>query len=479
MKVTIQLPGRPAITAGGFCAPCQAEELQAQIAAVQRSYQNNSTLAAAPQLVRGEGDVRWEGPVCLEGIATGDGREMAPGSLRWQNLPLPLRWAPEDFGYHDGAVVVGLIETLERLESGEIWGTGFIDSTTDVGLAAVAGMRKGTLGGVSVDLDDMDVEIRVKAEIVEESAEMLEALLNGEAPEPEEPEADDEGYIKVAEYSTDDELMLVLDANIRAATLGDVPAFQGAMLRLVEDATDTPEAARPALVAAGALDRPPAEWFADPKLTEPTALTVTEDGRIFGHIAVWGTCHTGFADRCVTPPRSLTNYGWFRTGSLLTAEGTEVAVGGFTLDTGHAGPRLAAAPSVAHYDNTGTRGADLAAGEDAHGIWVAGAVRSHILADPEKMRALRAAPASGDWRNIGGNLELIGILGVNTPGFPVQRKPRALVAGGYVQSLRLPIMRASESPAAPADPAPARNGSTNRVRALVAAARMKGSPSGK
>ena len=50
---------------------------------------------------------------------------------------------------------------------------------------------------------------------------------------------------------------------------------------------------------------------------------------------------------------------------------------------------------------------------------MAGAVRPGTT--PDQIRALRAAPLSGDWRTIGGNLELVGALAVNVPGFPVPR----------------------------------------------------------
>lgn len=39
---------------------------------------------------------------------------------------------------------------------------------------------------------------------------------------------------------------------------------------------------------------------------------------------------------------------------------------------------------------------------------------------------------SGDWRKIGSSLELVGILAVNTPGFPVPRARAGLVAGAQV-----------------------------------------------
>ncbi len=40
-----------------------------------------------------------------------------------------------------------------------------------------------------------------------------------------------------------------------------------------------------------------------------------------------------------------------------------------------------------------------------------------------------AGQVSGDWRRIGGALRLVGLLGVNVPGFPVP-KMRARVASG-------------------------------------------------
>jgi hypothetical protein len=214
----------------------------------------------------------------------------------------------------------------------------------------------------------------------------------------------------------------------------DIPAFAEAYVALdaVEEATENGE--RNSLAAAAPV-APPTAWFEDPQLAGATPLTFTEDGRVYGHIALWGTCHTGFAVACVTPPSSNTNYAWFRTGALHTDDGTEVSVGVITMDTGHAPTSYGAAPAAAHYDDTGAAVADVSAGEDAHGIWVAGALRSTVT--DEQLRALRAAPMSGDWRTVGGNLELIGILAVNTPGFPVPRT-KALVASGRTTSLIRP-----------------------------------------
>lgn len=181
----------------------------------------------------------------------------------------------------------------------------------------------------------------------------------------------------------------------------------------------TPEAI---VAAAGAL---PKAWFENPGLTGPTPMTITEDGQIYGHAATWNECHIGVQDKCVTAPRSLTNYAYFHTGEVQTDSGP-VAVGPITMSTGHADLKLGQRAAVAHYDDTGTVIADVRMGEDAHGIWFSGAVRSS--ATEEQIHSLRAAAVSGDWRPIGAGLEFVAALAVNTPGFPIPRT--AIAASG-------------------------------------------------
>jgi hypothetical protein len=175
---------------------------------------------------------------------------------------------------------------------------------------------------------------------------------------------------------------------------------------------------------------PPAEWFDNPKLDRPTPLTVTPEGRVYGHLADWRTCHTGFPGSCVTAPRSSAQYAYFHTGEVVTAEGEQVAVGRVTLGGGHADTRLGFQAAIAHYDDAGTCVAQVRAGDDKHGIWIAGSLVPGV--DEVQVAALRRHPPSGDWRRIGGSLELIGALAVNTPGFPI---PRARVASGVPQAL--------------------------------------------
>jgi len=192
--------------------------------------------------------------------------------------------------------------------------------------------------------------------------------------------------------------------------------------------TEEFEAVTAAFIAAAELDDelPPVEWFQPPPLTAATPVTITDDDEFTAHLATWDTCHVGISGGCTTPPHSAHEYAYFRTGEMLTAGGP-VPVGQITMDTGHADTDLGPNATVAHYDNTGTVVADVAAGEDEHGIWVHGMLRPGL--SPEQRRALRAGSLSGDWRRIGGNLELVAALVVNVPGFPVPRPQLAASAG--------------------------------------------------
>jgi len=173
-----------------------------------------------------------------------------------------------------------------------------------------------------------------------------------------------------------------------------------------------------------ALVAAPIAWFENPSLEGPTPLTVDDDGRVFGHLAAWGTCHTGYPGACITPPMGG-SYDYFNAGEIVTDEGDRIGVGQITLGTGHAPLHLGAQKAAEHYDNTGTCAVDVHAGEDQYGIWIAGATRE---LPKERLRDLMAAKISGDWRSIKGKLELIGALAVNIPGFPIPRTQARIAA---------------------------------------------------
>lgn len=180
---------------------------------------------------------------------------------------------------------------------------------------------------------------------------------------------------------------------------------------------------------------PPKTWFDDPKLHGKTPMTVTSDGRVFGHLAAWGECHRDMNMReCVMAPKSRQNYAPFHLGTVVTEEGETIRVGKIVMDTNHADVRLGYTAAAGHYDHTGTEVAIVRAGEDQYGIWVAGALVPE--ADPRVAAKLRRSPLSGDWRRQNGNLELTAALAVNAPAFPVYSMETdgqwSLVAAGTI-----------------------------------------------
>ncbi len=180
---------------------------------------------------------------------------------------------------------------------------------------------------------------------------------------------------------------------------------------------------------------PPKTWFDDPHLQGKTPMTVTNDGRVFGHLAAWGECHRDMAMReCVMAPKSRQQYAPFHLGTVVTEEGETIRVGKIVMDTNHADVRLGYTAAAGHYDHTGTEVAVVRAGEDAYGIWVAGALVPE--ADARTAAKLRRSPLSGDWRRQNGNLELTAALAVNAPAFPVYSMEAdgqwSLVAAGSV-----------------------------------------------
>ncbi|MGW4123628.1 2'-5' RNA ligase family protein [Nocardia sp. NPDC004711] len=171
--------------------------------------------------------------------------------------------------------------------------------------------------------------------------------------------------------------------------------------------------------------------FEMPEPDELTALTVTTDGRVFGHLADSEVCHIGFTDICVTPPTSASEYAYFHQGEIRTDTGT-LAVGKITLGTGHASLHASARAAAEHYDHTGTAVAVVRCRDGAGGPWLSGRILPGVSED--RVDELRRSGVSGDWRGIRRRsgpeaLELVAVLGVNVPGFPVPRT-RALAASG-------------------------------------------------
>ncbi|MDO4610977.1 phage minor head protein [Corynebacterium sp.] len=399
--------------ADGTIRDPQAEVARRAADGVTRTRDDDTTVTASGQETRMR--TQWAGMLAPIGKPTGDDRIIDPdATITFRTTPLPLLWQKATSGGHDNAVIVGKITEATADAKGIHAAGEFLD--TPEARAALDLAREGVIRP-SVDMCDMVTDW----EFTDTS---------GTPVDPETP----------TDWNSVREVMHVRSATIMAATLVATPAFAEAAITVGDEQPAPEEDDTQALVAAAAAltdaATAPAAAFADPGLTAPTALTVTDDGRVYGHLALWGTEHVGMPGRRVTPPHSASDYAFFHV-STITTDGGPVAVGRLTVGCGHAGAADTAAGATAHYDDAGTCWALVRAGEDDHGIWVAGIVNPD--AAPETVRAGASAPLSGDWRSIGGTLELVAALSVNTPGFPVPRAGQAsmdervsLVAAGVV-----------------------------------------------
>lgn len=450
---------------GGKCAICgmAASNKEAHYAAetITASLENFTLLAAA------EGGTPWTATLCVAGVPTVDSgiqRLLAVDGGSWLPLPLPLAFM-DDSPHADMVTKAPLCGRIDSISpAGNLYQAAgvFFDDSDDPTLRATAATAAAAVGemrrmGISVDLVDCDVELRPYqngAVVMDEANDPIsdgddgpggpatEANYPADIPMPVEAETDDVISMIDPDGDGDDDLEFVMCFDqwvIAGATICPVQALTQATITLVASAfrretkwnseTDFIGPVLTASAAGLAPELPPAEWFDDPKLEQLTALTVTDEGRVFGHMAPWDGCHTGFPGTCVPPPRSPSNYAGFHLGELVTADGSKVAVGTLTMDTGHAGHRLSADRAMAHYDNTGTAAAFVRAGEDRFGIWVAGSLSARLSA--ADAQALMASKPSGDWREVfrGKGRDLIGVLQVNMPGFPV---PRALTAASLL-----------------------------------------------
>jgi hypothetical protein len=216
--------------------------------------------------------------VIPENMESGDGRVFQKDSISFRDLPLPLLWQIKTGQGHDGSVVVGQILSMEKTGQGIENAYGVFDSGK-MGQEAERLVRHGFIRGVSADMDQFEAD--------EEEIEIPEA-----GDDSDESKKIGGGRINITK------------ARVMAVTIVPKPAFQECFIQIIEENTaaqeeevvpdgtyvdgiDDLDAA--ALVAcgmvAGAIPvEPPKSWFEKPLLQGATPLTITDDGRVFGHI---------------------------------------------------------------------------------------------------------------------------------------------------------------------------------------------------
>jgi hypothetical protein len=368
--------------------------------------------------------------VIPEETESGDGRKFKKGAITVRELPLPLLWQIKTADGHSGSVVVGRIDHMERVDGGIGNAHGVFD-TSAYGKEAERMVRDGFIRGVSADLDKFEASEDAKDEAGDDTDEMKAKKIGGDKITITKSRV---MAVTIVPKPAFEECKIYLEDTVQTEDMQEEPMENLPDGVYIEDGDGVASIEAAALLAcgmiAGAIPTvPPAQWFANPELSGPTPLTVDDDGRVFGHVASWKTDHIGMRSG-TRAPKSRTGYAYFHTGVVRADDGKDYTVGQLTLAGGHASLEASALEAARHYDDTGSAIADVHAGEDQFGIWVAGALRPS--ASPEQIRALRASAPSGDWRPINGSLELVAVCQVNVPGFPIAR---ARVASGQIYAL--------------------------------------------
>jgi hypothetical protein len=236
----------------------------------------------------------------------------------------------------------------------------------------------------------------------------------------------------VAEYpGIDGGITVTIDGEAQEHAFPAAQASAAGTIRLPRTITAAAAAAAPLAPAGFAPVEPPAAWFDYPQdmledADRLVSINVEDDGRVWGYVALAGTCHLGYPDRCVQMPESRSNYRYFHLHDVVCEGGDRVRAGSLTFGTSHVDPQIRDVALVRDmYEDSGRVAADICLYRDEYGIAMAGALRSTVTA--AEAREIRGAKCSGDWRPAGGHTELIAVLAVNYPGFPIT-EPTAVVA---------------------------------------------------
>lgn len=389
------------------------------------------TIIAAASADQGLLPDRW---TSVEGIAfsepTGDGRDFS--ACTWSSRDpevslLPLMLQTETEIGHYGAELAGFIEDLTGLgyrgtpdASGRFY-------ATDCGVQFRDMLQAGRMFGVSVDPGPA-----TEATFACTEFDAVDGFCT-------------DGIYQFSAYE------------VIGLTGTPFPGFARAAIRLMTademaaaSGEEAQEPMRVAVAASGAPVRPPRAWFEQPEpdlgderlvaqaggaMAMP--FTIGDDGQFMGHLTYWGQCHVGFANTCVSAPESAAAYAHFHVGDLVCEEGDHLAVGTLFAGTDHADISWGAAATVDHYAHTGFAWGDARVINGQFGAWACGALRPGVT--DTQLRVLRASTMSGDWRKIGGHLELVAALSVNSGGFPLVRE--AIAASGLAM-IDEPMVRA-------------------------------------
>lgn len=155
-------------------------------------------------------EIPVHGIAAPEGVATGDGRMFAIGGLSNRDLPLPLLYQPVSVPGHDQAYTVGRLDEIWRDEDNMVRYRGVLIVSREYANEVIGGIVDGTIRGVSVDVDDIELDL---SGIVDDEGNFIE----------QEYDAATAGKMPLQTYKS---------ARISGLTIVSIPAFQEAYIAL-------------------------------------------------------------------------------------------------------------------------------------------------------------------------------------------------------------------------------------------------------
>lgn len=381
----------------------------------------------------------------VEGRWTGDGRFVLPDAITWDGLlPMPLTVD------HEGVEeCIGRVDTIERVAgatAGEryVIGRGVIDlggPAEDLAHTMMRLIEDRFCRGVSMELDAM-----VEGGVDPDTA-------------PDDMPPGSGGWVTVVEAARCRALSVVTTAAFAEChiTFDDMldlenlpPALDGPEPKTADEMPDEEDMPMPddiiIVAAAGHTITipkvPPADWFRQPTDVDVKgALTITDEGRVYGWLAPGNVPYSGVAGNFTAPLGAVNYRDWMR-GETVVDGGERVVTGNITMGCGHGDATTTDHAAVRdHYDNSCALFAKVAAGETADGVWVAGALYPGVTA--EQVERAMGLSLSGHWLpslTPGYRYDLLAALLVPVPGFAMARRaPSVTMRDGQLVASAVPV----------------------------------------
>lgn len=357
----------------------------------------------------------WHGVAHTEGRSTGK-RVWLPGALSWREPPFAFHWQTKSSA-HGGTpetVQVGTVTRMERVGD-EIHAWGNIDVDDPYGSEFARKLLGGFITGISMGPGDEKIEY--------EAIYPADAGLGmGEGP--------DEWVF--TDYPIG-ELTAVSVPAQAGAYIEPLPGLGEMMRPVVASAADAGQEEEEGIVVASGSswtieipDLPPPEWFEEPDCEPGLAVTVTDEGRIFGYVAPKHTAHRSYwrnGERKTLASLPPTDFSRWQKETIV-AGGGRVLAGPITMECMHAPTQGYGTLDRRHqyYEDSCAVIARAAVGDNEHGRWIAGAMMPGVTA--EQFLKFMACDVSLDQQphpEKPGWQDFVGVLAVPVGGWPKER----------------------------------------------------------